>query len=116
FVIGGPKAISKKVADKLPNPERLDGSDRFDTNIAIANRFEGQGNFMYVSTGMEFADALTGAVLAAKNNTAVLLVHDRIPQSVTDYIAMRKLEYLTILGGPIAVNKDVESKLEQLIE
>src|SRR5699024_10038284 len=45
FVIGGKKAISKKVANKLPQPKRLKGSDRFDTNIAIANHFEGQGNF-----------------------------------------------------------------------
>ncbi|MBO1915127.1 cell wall-binding repeat-containing protein, partial [Microvirga sp. 3-52] len=68
------------------------------------------------ATGQNYADALTGAVLAAKNDSAVLLVHARIPDVVTTYISDNDVKRLTIFGGESAVSKNVSDELTKLIQ
>ena len=82
IVVGGKTVVSDKVVKQLPKPKTLAGADRYETNIAIANHFGVTSKHMYVATGRTFADALTGAVLAAKNDSAVILVHARVPEGV----------------------------------
>ncbi len=65
-------------------------------------------NLMYVATGEDFADALTGAPLAAMKNTGILLVNkNAIPNSVEKVMYVQtSTEHtakLTILGGEAAV-------------
>lgn len=59
FIIGGEVAVSKDVENKLNNPTRLAGMDRFQTNLEVLNYFGIEGNNLSVATGMTFADALT---------------------------------------------------------
>lgn len=115
-VIGGPSVLSEHVVKKLPRPIRLSGSDRYETNVEIANHYKLETKQMFVATGRNYADALTGAVLAAKKGTGILLVHDKVPKSVANYITNQQLEQLTLLGGPVAIKKTVESDLYQLIK
>src|SRR5699024_1062605 len=78
-VVGGKEVISDKVAEKLPNNNRLSGHDRYDTNIDVLDHYGVSSKHLYVATGTHFADALTGAVLAAKKDSGILLVHKRVP-------------------------------------
>jgi putative cell wall-binding protein len=80
FLIGGSGAISPAVEKIVPNPNRLAGSDRYATNTAVLNHFDNLLNYRKIYTaigggpkGNEFADALTGAVLAAKEKAPRLL-------------------------------------------
>ena len=93
IVVGGKTVVSDDVANQLPSMTRLAGKDRYETNSQVANHFGGQGKNVYVATGKGYADALTGAVFAAKNNSTVLLVHDRVPEVVTTYLTENKTKH-----------------------
>ncbi len=70
YVIGGTGVVSNNVMNSLAtfNPERLSGSDRYATSVAINSLFTGPISDAYIANGTGFADALSGAALAGKNN------------------------------------------------
>ena len=77
---------------------------------------------MYVATGEDFADALTGAPLAALNDTGILLVNkDALPGSVQKVIDFQDKKAgegtakLTILGGEAAVTLNNAVKMYNLV-
>ena len=60
---------------KVINPERLGGSDRYDTNKKVLDRFKSELDLstIYIASGFTFPDALSSSALAGKNNNFVLL-------------------------------------------
>jgi putative cell wall-binding protein/flagellum-specific peptidoglycan hydrolase FlgJ len=79
-IIGGPNAIERHVVNRLSNQAdtyRIFGSDRYNTNQSVIRHFGTDSNKLYIATGENFVDALTGSVLAAKENTGVLLSIDQ---------------------------------------
>ncbi len=79
YVVGAEGVISKQVASSLPAVKRLGGNNRYDTNKAIINEFKSTINFsnVYVATGMDYPDALSGSALAAKGGHPIILTHPR---------------------------------------
>ncbi len=74
IVVGSKDVISEDILKQLNSPARYGGLNRFETNFNIVNTFfTGENGKAYIATGYNFADALTGAVLAAKNNAPLLL-------------------------------------------
>lgn len=76
YLIGGLGVINAEVEKQVPRPARLVGTDRYETNVAVLKNFEKDFDFenIYIATGggtlgTQFADALTGAVLAAKKSS-----------------------------------------------
>ncbi|MCF3942678.1 cell wall-binding repeat-containing protein [Oceanobacillus alkalisoli] len=116
LVVGGESVVSKKVAQALPKAERLSGKDRYETNIAIAKHFGVDSKHIYVATGQNYADALTGGVLAAKENSAILLVHHSVPASVTAYMNKQKFQSLSIFGGTGAVDDSIKNELTKRLK
>ena len=116
IVVGGKTVVSEAVVKQLPNPTTLSGADRYETNIAIANHFGVTSKHLYIATGRAYADALTGAVLAAKNDSAVLLVSNKVPEGVATFITEKDIKRLTIFGGETAVSKEVADELIRLIQ
>ena len=116
FVVGGTSVISEEVARTLPGAYRLAGQDRYETNIAIAEFIGLKQNHYYIATGKNYADALTGAVLAAKNNSTVLLVNNKVPESLSTFIVEKGVKRLTIFGGEAAVSREVETTLAELLQ
>src|SRR5699024_10973250 len=115
IAVGGDQVLTDRLLSELPNTTRLSGDDRFGTNLAVNDYFGVDSAHMYVATGMEFADALTGATLAAKNDSAILLVHKRVPDIVKHYIQDRNIKRLTVYGGNVAVSKEVYDTLKKLL-
>ncbi|RDW22207.1 hypothetical protein CWR48_00435 [Oceanobacillus arenosus] len=115
IVVGGKLVVNESLMKQLPNAVRISGQDRYKTNIEIAKYFGITNKHMYVATGKNYADALTGAVLAAKNNSAILLVHQTIPEITSTYIKNQALERLTIFGGNVAIKAEQENQLKQLL-
>jgi putative cell wall-binding protein len=113
---GGPNDVPENIKGQLPNPTRWGGNDRYQTNIIINENSNLNTSTMYVATGQNYADALTGAVLAAKRNSSILLVHHRVPGSVADYITANKLLRLSIFGGEMAVSASVANDLAGLVK
>ena len=115
LVVGGTIAVSEATLNELPNPKRIYGDDRYKTNIEMIKHNESDVQHLYVVTGREFADALTGASLAAKRDSNILLTYERIPNHMEDFIIKSSYSSLTLIGGKVAIPYDVETALRQLI-
>ncbi|KAA8666394.1 cell wall-binding repeat-containing protein [Clostridium sp. HV4-5-A1G] len=84
YIIGEKDVVSDNIANSFPNSERIwnsnyvyNGSSRYDTNIAVLNKFRNDLNLsnIYLASGENFPDALAGSALAAKNSSAIALVN-----------------------------------------
>lgn len=75
YVIGGSGVISDSAVASLNGYKRLSGVNRYETNIAVINEFSNAIDFsnLYISTGNNFADALSGSAAAALTSSALLL-------------------------------------------
>lgn len=120
YIIGGTGVISSSMEEILPNPVRLGGRDRYETNVRVIEEFAGQLNFgsMYVAVGdgprgNEFADALAGAVLAAKSRSPVILVHGSLAEVTGKLIKPRITDggVVIALGGEGAVPERVVKEI-----
>ncbi|WP_407309841.1 cell wall-binding repeat-containing protein [Desulfosporosinus sp. SB140] len=106
YVIGDQSLISDNVVSKFPNPERILGQNKYDRNIAVLNRFTDsyQHDKLCLATGENFADALAGAVYAAKNNGAVVLVKGELPDSTRNFLKTgNSPSSVTVFGGEAVV-------------
>ncbi|WP_430790401.1 cell wall-binding repeat-containing protein [Virgibacillus flavescens] len=105
IVVGGEMAIGDAVFDELPMPDRVSGNNRFETTASIINELGLPKDKMFITTGFNFADALTGSVLAAKWNRPIVLVkQDDIPAPTSELINANQVNDFIILGGPAAVS------------
>ncbi|WP_270180343.1 alpha amylase N-terminal ig-like domain-containing protein [Alkalihalobacillus sp. CinArs1] len=107
IVVGGSGVVGESVLSKLPEPKRVSGKDRFGTAAAVATELN-PSQHVFIATGMDFADALAGSVLAAKQDAAMLLVQpNKLPQSTGQAIKDLEANEFTILGGTGAVSEEV---------
>lgn len=115
YVIGGNAVISDSVAAAVPGMERLSGVNRFDTNLAILNKFSNQIDFggVYVATGADFADALTATALAAKNSGAVVLASKTLTAANVSFIQdqITPKTVVTLVGGEKIVPSAIATSL-----
>lgn len=115
IVVGGPSAVSSSVFDQLPEPVRVYGANRYATAVAVAEHFDVQADHFYLATGLGFADAITGSVLAAKENTGLLLTDHQLPQAVADFITESRVRSITVLGGSSSVSDAVLQAVAELL-
>lgn len=75
YVVGGKGVISEEVLRKLPNPIRLAGNTRYETNKNIIEYFKDNIKFddIYIAVGNNYPDALSSSALASKNKNAIIL-------------------------------------------
>jgi putative cell wall-binding protein len=103
IVVGSEGVVSKNIFGKLNDPKRFGGKNRFETNSLIVNGLPLGKEQAYIATASagKFADALTGAVLAAKSNAPLLLTYpSSTPDVVQSTIKGQGLKYFNFLGGP----------------
>lgn len=118
YTIGGPKVVSENVFFELPESTRLSGDDRYQTNEAIIEEFGIKGDELYVATGHDYADALTGAVLASQHDSTVVLVQDEVQKVLDrtlDTIVGIDPDIVTIFGGRDAVSDKIQKQLDDAL-
>jgi putative cell wall-binding protein/Leucine-rich repeat (LRR) protein len=104
IVVGGEAAVSNSVSSTLPGAVRIGGSDRFETAANLVNQLDMSASTVYVATGRNFADALTGSVLAAKEGAPMLLVEQNsVPGPIYKLLSSKGVETVNVLGGSTAV-------------
>lgn len=112
YIIGGTGVISSSLESSFTNVMRLGGATRFDTNLAVLQNFKSDLNFnnVYIARGNgpngdEFADALSGAALAATKSAPVVLTDDTVASKTADFLKenMSDKTMLTALGGTSVV-------------
>lgn len=113
YVIGGDAVVNPSVQWEL-QATRISGSDRYETSAKIIEAFYSEFPNLYVATGANFADALSGAVLGARTNSPVVLARTN---TVPEYTVKSLKNYLIkdsyILGGDVALTNDVQTIINQ---
>ena len=117
-VLGGVNSVSASVLNDLQaftptRIERLAGADRFVASAGISARNFGLGaSTVYVASGMNFPDALSGAPVAARDQGPILLVTPTsIPESIARELERLKPARIVILGGVNSVSAQVATDL-----
>lgn len=128
YVAGDGTIFSNDTIKHIPcTCESIYGTDRYETNQSAIRKFSNilNSNSFYVATGENYADALTGSVLAAKNNAPILFMGEQ-PWKPTKFIYtdyrlidgnLMFTNYSTpiILGGKGAVSFDAENMLNNYV-
>ncbi|MDR7073180.1 cell wall-binding repeat-containing protein [Fictibacillus barbaricus] len=105
YIIGGEASVSNAVKSQLPSPTRIGGANRFEVAENVIRQLNLSTASTYLTSGMNFADALTGSVLAAKSNAPLLLTTPTyLPNETKSIIQDKIVKSFTILGGPASVN------------
>lgn len=116
IVIGGDLVVNDEIIAQLPSANRISGKDRYETNIKVNEYFGVVSKHLYVATGQDFADALTGAVLAAKTDSSIVLVHRIVPEVVANYLTSHGTKQISIFGGHVAVSDEIYEGLVRLLD
>jgi len=129
YITGGIGIVSDNVESEirslLPQAsiQRLAGQDGFETNAVIAQTFNPSPSRVYLSTGNDFADALAGSALAAKNGDPIILMNsnsDDIPLYTLNYLMniykTGKKPSLVVLGGSGAISDALVNLVDEFLD
>jgi len=113
-LIGGANAVDADVAHALTQygtVDRIAGADRFATSAQVAAAIP-HGDGVYLATGMDYPDGLTGGAAAGRDDAVLLLVEPgAIPAPVSSFLTSDSVSTFVIVGGPQSVSNAVESQL-----
>ncbi|WP_052356829.1 cell wall-binding repeat-containing protein [[Clostridium] dakarense] len=121
YVIGGKSAINEEVIKELPNATRLGGNTRNETNAIIVDTFykeEELNNIFVAKDGMaknnDLIDALAVGVVAAKENTPVVIGGDTLSEKQVQVLSTKKTKMLTQVGGN--GNEGIFAKIKSILK
>ncbi|HBF8940560.1 TPA: cell wall-binding repeat-containing protein, partial [Clostridioides difficile] len=106
YIIGGLNSISNEIEKSLPNSKRISGNNRNETNANVIKEFYKETdlrNAYITKDGMkkqsDLIDSLSVGVLAAKNNSPVVLVGNKIDSIQKDVLNTKIFSTVTQVGG-----------------
>ena len=117
YVIGGTGVISTNVENQIKKLNgniqivRLGGKDRYETSMMIVDYFNLPSTTITVATGKDFPDALSGSVLAARKNSAVLLVDNKVVSKQKALLVKQKITKVIVFGGEGVISNDIATSL-----
>jgi putative cell wall-binding protein/beta-lactamase class A len=107
YVVGGEGIISNGLVSSFPNSERVAGKDRYETNIAVLKRFTEDFDFakLYISTGGNFPDAISGSRLASLTNSPIMFTTRKPTDAIKQLFNDKKasVSNISVLGGDAVV-------------
>nr|WP_286183973.1 cell wall-binding repeat-containing protein [Clostridium sp. CCUG 7971] len=106
YIIGQTGVISTEIESKLPNSERIGGLDRNETNAKIIEKFYTSSkldNMFVCKNGSvkqdQLIDALSVGVLAAKENSPVVIVGNSLSEYQKNVLKNKEVKKMTQIGG-----------------
>lgn len=119
YLIGGLGALSRNIETQLAklsiSTTRIAGQDRYDTSIQIA-KLIGAGKGAFVTTGLDFPDAVSAAPIAAAQGMPILLVPpDHLPATTQTYLNSSKITNLYVLNGSNELNDSLVNQLPNAV-
>lgn len=111
IVVGGTGAVSTTVFDQIDqtaSATRISGKDRYSTAAAIvSDLYPATIASSLMASGEQFADALTGSALGAKQKKPIFLTRqDSLPTATKNTISDKSIGTLTVIGGEGAVSSE----------
>lgn len=106
--------LYKSAAYGAITTNRLGGVNRYETAVEICkDGWRGNSEYVVLTTGADFPDALCSAPLAKKYNAPILLVEkDGISQDVIDEISRLKATKAFIVGGKGVIDESLDKALQ----
>ena len=100
--------VTMNVRQEPVEVERWAGSDRYGTAAAVSATYEPGVDVVFLATGLDYPDALTGSALAGSLDAPVLLTrHGGLPSATRAELERLAPERVVVLGGPVAVSDAV---------
>jgi len=123
YILGGEGVVSASIAEELEqlagSVERLCGSDRYGTALAIALRITGITggvSTVYFASGKDFPDALSISPVAALSGGIILYMPQdgELGSDVTAFLRNLGCTDAVIIGGTSAVSEESERRVREL--
>jgi putative cell wall-binding protein len=112
IVVGGDASVSQGVFNRLPQAIRIGGKDRYEVAANVIYQLGLNKDRIAITTGLTFADALTGSVYAAKYGMPLLLTRSNaLPPPIEQLINNNKVRGFQIYGGKGSVSESIEFNL-----
>lgn len=112
YILGGEAIVSQKVYNMAPNHVRIFGNNRYDTNKEIFKYFadDFQYKTMFLTTGKNFPDALTGGIMAGLGKAPVLLSDIGLSTNAENIFNSYRFDLakIDILGGNPVTDKNLQ--------
>ena len=108
IIVGGEKTISKEVANKLPNPTRIAGANRYETAKKIYEYGFKDRKEVNIANGTNFADSL---VIGSIDCPILLAESNEVPESTKEAIKDSKFEKVNVFGGENSIDESVVKEL-----
>ncbi|MFK5584768.1 cell wall-binding repeat-containing protein [Serinicoccus sp. LYQ131] len=119
-IAGGTVAVSEDVEDELgefgAEVIRIGGGNRYETSAQLASLFPSELPVLYVATGTDYPDALTGGARAGRDGAPVLLTDPESLRAVTaTAISELAPQSVVVLGGSVAVSDEVVDSITEIV-
>lgn len=114
IIVGGEKAVSKSVEDKINSLsnvkeiERISGLNRYQTATNLAEKYFSKSQNMILASGENFPDAVSAGPLATWLEGPILLSAKGSIENQTLNLIRDKADKLIIIGGQNAISKELE--------
>lgn len=111
YIIGSHAVISQDIERQLSSlgisAVRIAGQDRYETSLKVAQEV-GISKGVFVTTGLDFPDALSIAPIAAANGMPILLVpRDELTSQQKDFLTKNKIPNSYIVKGYSDISNNV---------
>lgn len=120
MIVGGSAAVSQKiewqiVAEMGGMPQRIQGTNRYDTAAKISRQYTDPGvDAVFVATGLGYADALSlGAAAGFQRGPLLLTATSSIPAETRAELARLRPRQIFVAGGESAISASVVQDLKQ---
>lgn len=125
YIVGGEGSISKEVENIIKSEtnskvERIEGKDRYETSIKIAEKLEKLGTVnknnkskeLILASGENYADALSAAPVGAIREIPIILTKsNELPKGTKEYIKKYNANKVYIIGGKASVSDTIKNSL-----
>ncbi|MDU3193526.1 MAG: cell wall-binding repeat-containing protein, partial [Finegoldia magna] len=108
IIVGGEKTISKEVENKLPNPTRIAGANRYETAKKIYEYGFKDRTEVNIANGTVPADSL---VIGSIDCPILLAEANEIPEATKQAIKESKFEKVNVFGGEKSISESVVKEL-----
>lgn len=119
IILGGEASVSRAVATALGTHvnggtvHRVSGQDRYEVSANAAAFWpRGSASQVYLATGQNWPDGLTGGAEAGRNDTPLFLTRaGSVPASVIRSMRNLGVTDVVVVGGTASISRDVEDQL-----
>lgn len=117
YIVGGTAVIPIEIEKQLINAgyivKRIAGQDRYETAIRVAEEL-GDIKEVVVTTGDDYADALSiGPIAAYKQIPIILVPKENITSGIQNYISSRNIEKTYVIGDESIISDNVVNKFNR---